>query len=64
MKNKATILAVLALLGVSVLLTGCPRHHRHFPRPHHLQQEDLQLGSLLQNERQDSVASVSLPTHA
>jgi hypothetical protein len=37
MKNKATILAILALLGASFVITGCPRHHRpHVPHPHRL----------------------------
>lgn len=48
MQKRSTLLAVLVLLGVSVVLAGCPRphHHRHrphIPRPHHLSQPQLPL---------------------
>lgn len=38
MKNKSTVLAVLAVLGVSFAFAGCvvhPRHRPHWPHPHH-----------------------------
>lgn len=40
MKHKTKVLAVLALLGTSLILAGCPHHHRrpHIPHPHHLSQ--------------------------
>lgn len=60
MKNKATILAVLALLGVSLALTGCPRHFRpHVPRPHRLPHPLLPLDSMLQLERQSNAVMLS-----
>lgn len=49
MKNKATILAVLALLGVSLVITGCPHGHRpHVPHPHRLPHPLQPVDSLLQ----------------
>ena len=49
MKSKATILAVLALVGVTLVITGCPRGHRpHIPRPHRLPLPVLPVDSLLQ----------------
>ena len=52
MKNKATILAVLALVGVSFVITGCPRHHRpHIPHPHRLPHPLQSMDSMLQLDR-------------
>jgi len=58
MKNKATILAVLALVGVSFVLTGCPhRHHRpHVPHPHHL----VPANSLIQINEQNNAETSSM----
>jgi hypothetical protein len=63
MKNKATILALLALLGVSLVITGCPHRHRpHVPRPHrpHIPHPLQPVDSLLQLDRQNNVAVLSL----
>jgi hypothetical protein len=60
MKNKATTLAVLALLGVSLVLAGCPRHVRpHAPHPHRLPHPRLPLDSMLQLERQNNAVMLS-----
>lgn len=61
MKNKQTVLAVLALLGVSFVLAGCPRHHRphvphRLPHPHHLQPVD----SMLQIDGQNNAQVLSM----
>jgi hypothetical protein len=56
MKNKSTMLVVLALLGVSMALAGCPGHFRpHAPGlPHPL----LPVDSMLQLELQNNAATV------
>jgi outer membrane lipopolysaccharide assembly protein LptE/RlpB len=60
MKNKTTALAVLALLGVSFVITGCPYHHRpHAPHPHRLPHLRLPLDSMLQLERQNNAVMLS-----
>ena len=55
MKNKATILAVLALVGVSFVITGCPHRHRphrpHVPHPHRLPHPLQSMDSMLQLDR-------------
>ena len=46
MQKKSTVLTILVLLGVSIVMAGCPRPHRHrphIPRPHHLFQPQLPL---------------------
>lgn len=60
MKNKATILTVLALLGVIFVIAGCPYRHRpHIPHPHILR--PLQsVDSLLQIDGQNNAALLSL----
>lgn len=61
MKNKTTILAVLALLGVSFVITGCPRHYRpHIPHPHRLPHPLQPVDSMLQTDGQNNVAVLSL----
>ena len=61
MKSKATILAVLALVGASLVITGCPHGHRpHVPRPHRLPHPLQPVDSLLQIDRQNNVAVLSL----
>ncbi len=64
MKNKATILAVLALLGVSFVITGCPHHHRphrpHIPHPHRLPHSLLPVDSMLQIGGQNSAEVLSM----
>ena len=61
MKNKATILAVLALLGVSFVITGCPYYHRpHAPHPHRLPHPLMPLDSMLQPERQNNAVMLSM----
>lgn len=50
MQKKSAVMAVLVLLGVSLVMAGCPRPHRyrpHIPRPHHLFQPQLPLSSTL-----------------
>ena len=60
MKNKATVLALLALLGVSFVITGCPHRHRpHVPHPHRLPHPRLPLDSMLQLERQNNALMLS-----
>jgi len=62
MKNHATILAILALLGVSLVITGCPYHHRpHVPHPHRLPHPGhlLPADSMLQIDRQSNVVVLS-----
>jgi len=60
MKSKATILAVLALVGVSFVITGCPHHHRphrpHIPHPHRLPHPLQPVDSLLQIDVQNNAA--------
>jgi hypothetical protein len=59
MKNKATILAILALLGASFVITGCPRHHRpHVPHPHRLPHPHhlIPADSMLQIDGQNKAA--------
>ena len=61
MKSKATILAVLALVGVTLVITGCPRGHRpHIPRPHRLPLPVLPVDSMLQLERQNTAVMLSM----
>ncbi len=64
MKNKSTVLAVLALLGVSFVFAGCvvhPRHRPHWPHPHrhHLQ---APVDSLLSVQRLNDVTMLSART--
>jgi hypothetical protein len=60
MKNNATTLAVLALLGVSLVLAGCPRHARpHVPHPHRLPHPLVPMDSMLQLERQNNAVMLS-----
>lgn len=60
MKNKAKILAVLALLGMSFVISGCPYYHRpHVPHPHRLPHPLLPTGSMLQLEQQNNVEMLS-----
>lgn len=60
MKSKATTLVVLALLGASLVLAGCPRHARpHVPHPHRLPRPLLPMDSMLQLERQNNAALLS-----
>lgn len=63
MQNKSAVLTVLVLLGVSVILAGCPRphHHRHrphIPRPHHLSQPQVPLISTVSFIQAEAIASV------
>ena len=52
MKNKAVILSVFALLGASLVITGCPRHFRpHIPHPHRLPHPLQSMDSMLQLDR-------------
>jgi Mg-chelatase subunit ChlI len=60
MKNKTTALAVLALLGVSFVITGCPYHHRPHA-PHRLPHPRLPLDSMLQLEKQNNAVMLSGP---
>ena len=61
MKSKATILAVLALVGASLVITGCPHGHRpHVPRPHRLPHPVLPVDSMLQLERQNTAVMLSM----
>jgi len=51
MKNKTTTLAVLALLGVSMVLAGCPRHiYPHVPHPHRLPHSLLSMDAVRSNQ--------------
>lgn len=63
MKNRTTILTVLALVGVSFVVTGCPHHHRphrpHIPHPHRLPHPLQSLDSMAQPERAASVVAMS-----
>lgn len=48
MQKRSAILTVLVLLGISIVITGCPRPHRHrphIPRPPHLFQPQVPLSS-------------------
>lgn len=61
MQNKSAVLTVLVLLGVSVVLAGCPRPHRHrphIPRPHHLSQPQVPLISTVSFIQAEAIASV------
>ena len=54
MKNKAKIQAVLAVLGMSFVISGCPYYHRpHVPHPR------LPLDSMLQLEQQNNAEKLS-----
>ena len=58
MKNKAMVLSVFALLGASLVITGCPRHHRpHIPHPHRLPHPLQPVDSLLQIHGQNGAES-------
>ena len=58
MKNQAKVLAILALLGASLVITGCPYGHRphrpHIPHPHRLPHPLQPVGSLLQIDTQNN----------
>lgn len=55
MKNKGAILGVLALVGSSFLLAGCPHLHRpHIPRPHRLPLTLPAVDSMLAAARADA----------
>ena len=61
MKNKTTVLTILALLSASLLLTACPHPVRpHVPRPHRLPRPLLPTDSMLQLERQNNAVMLSL----
>ena len=48
MQKKSAVLTVLVLLGISIVMAGCPRPHRHrphIPHPHRLFQPQLPLSS-------------------
>jgi len=52
-KSKTKVLAALAMLGASFVLTGCPSYHRpHAPLPHRLPHPRLPFDSQLQPEPQ------------
>lgn len=56
MKNKTTILAVLALLSATFVISGCPYRHRpHIPHPH-VPRPLQPVDSMLQIDRQNSAA--------
>lgn len=57
MKNQIKVLAVLALLGASFVITGCPHRHRpHVPHPHRLPHPLQPVDSLLQIDGQNNAA--------
>lgn len=61
MKNQTRVLAVLALLGASLVITGCPRHFRpHVPHPHRLPHPLQPVDPMLQTDGQNNVAVLSL----
>jgi len=60
MKKERTTLAVLALLGVTLVLAGCPRHLRP-PHPHRAPHPRLPLDAMLQMEQQKIAQQYSKP---
>ena len=61
MQKKSTVLTVLVLLGISIVMAGCPRPHRHrphIPRPHHLSLPQLPLSSTVLFIQAEAIASV------
>ena len=62
MKNKSTVLAVLAVLGVSFVFAGCvvhPRHRAHWPHPHHRHHLQAPVDSLSPVQRQGNATMLS-----
>lgn len=60
MQKKSVILTVLVLLGVSIVVAGCPRpfrHRPHIPHPHHLSQPQLPLSSTATFIQAEAIAS-------
>lgn len=61
MQKKSTVLTILVLLGISIVMAGCPRPHRHrphIPRPHHLSQPQLPLSSAASFIQVEAIASL------
>lgn len=64
MKNKTRVLAVFAMLGASLVLAGCPYHHRphrpHIPHPHRLPHPLQPVDSVSQTEGLDNALRLSM----
>ena len=60
MQHKSTVLAVLALLGVSLVFAGCVIHPRHRPHwPHHRHHLQVPVDSLLPMQQPNPIAMLS-----
>lgn len=59
MQKKSAILTVLVLLGVSIVMAGCPRpfrHRPHIPHPHRLSQPQLPVSAMASFIQTETIA--------
>lgn len=62
MQKRTAILTVLVLLGISLVMAGCPRPHRHrphIPRPPHLFQPQVPLSSTVSIIQAEAIVSLA-----
>ena len=60
MKKSSLVLILISTFSGSLLLTGCPHHHRHAPHPHHVPHPPLPFDSVTQADHQVEINTLTM----